>query len=434
MNTFRNQFIYQVFVRNYSKEGTLNKVTEDLGRIKDLGADIVYLMPIQPIGIVGRKGEYGSPYAIRNYTAISEDLGTIEDFKRLIQEAHTKDLKVMLDIVFHHSAPDHHWVSEHPEFYHWKNGKLSNKVGDWSDIADFEYENNPLLIRKLTDVLLYWVSIGVDGFRFDVASMIPHTFYRSAFPEVRKANPNTIFLAESVDFNFVDELRYLNHNCLSDAELYEHFDLLYDYDNQTNFVGYLRGNLPLEELRKSYRLQERIYPMNYVKVRNVENHDNPRIRYYTQNDEKALNWLAYVFFAKGTAFLGFGVETGTDHLALLFEKDPIDWTKTRPEWVELIKKLAHMKKKPIFAQDYGYRIVSHTQDVLHFEYHNEQEHLIGIFNVGGEEGILTVNLPEGIYVNQLTQEPIEVRFATIPLSKQPLIFSIPQDSTQKPNH
>jgi len=426
MNPLRNQLIYQVFVRNYSKEGTLKALRDDLDRIQALGTDILYLMPIQPIGVTGRKGTYGSPYAIKDYTGISEDLGTIEDFKDLIKQTHAKGMKLMLDIVFHHTAPDHHWVFEHPEFYHWKNGKLTNKIGDWSDIADFEYENNPLLIRKLTDVLLYWVSIGVDGFRFDVASMIPHEFYKQAFPEVLKANPNVIFLAESVDFDFVDELRYRGFNCLSDAELYDYFDILYDYDNQINFTGYLRGELPLEELRKSYRLQERLYPVDYVKARNVENHDNPRIQYYTQDLDKSLQWIGYLFFAKGIAFLHFGVETQTDHLAYLFEKDPVDWSKTNPEWVEWIQKLAKLKKDPIFAQNHGYRIISHDKDVLHFEYESDTEKLVGIFNVGMETGILRVKLPEGVYRHCITDEPVEVRYQTVVLSKKPLIFRIPK--------
>lgn len=424
MTHLRNQFIYQVFVRNYSKEGTLNALTKDLDRIQALGADILYLMPIQPIGVKGRKGTYGSPYAIKDYTGISVDLGTLDDFKTLIEKTHERGMKLMLDIVFHHTAPDHSWVKEHPEFYHWKDGKLTNKIGDWSDIADFEYENNPLLIRKLTDILLYWISLGVDGFRFDVASMLPHEFYRQAFPEVLKANPETIFLGESVDHHFVDELRYRNHTCLSDAELYGYFDILYDYDNQVNFIGYLKGDVPLEEFRKFQRFQERSYPIDYIKARNVENHDNPRIRYYTQDFDKTLQWLGYVFFAKGTAFLHFGVETATDHLSYLFEKDPVDWSNMNHELVEWIQKLAKMKKDPIFAQNYGYRIISHSQDVLHYEYENEHERKVGIFNVGNATGVLKVDLPEGVYTHCVTREPVEVRFGTLPLSKRPIIFTI----------
>ena len=205
MNSLRNQMIYQVFVRNYSEEGTFNALRKDLKRIKELGTDILYLMPIHPIGELNRKGTMGSPYAIKDYYGISPDLGTLDDFKLLIKETHELDMKLMIDVVFHHTAPDHVWVKEYPHFYVYKKGKLANKVGDWSDIADFEFVNNPELISKLTDVLLYWTKLGVDGYRFDVASMIPKEFYEVAFPKVNEANPNTIYLAESVDSNFVDD-------------------------------------------------------------------------------------------------------------------------------------------------------------------------------------------------------------------------------------
>lgn len=434
MNTLRNQLIYQVSVRNYSKEGTFTKLTKDLDRIKDLGTDILYLMPVQPIGVKGRKGEYGSPYAIQNYTGISKDLGTLDDFKKLIDTSHKKGLKVMLDIVFHHTSPDNVWVTEHPEFYHYRDGKLSNKVGDWDDIVDFEFNNNPKLIEALTDVLLFWVELGMDGFRFDVASLLPHEFYQHAFKKVREANPNIIMLAESVHFSFLEYMRFHGYTALSDAELYQYFDVLYDYDAHMDFVGYLKNEKPLEDFRQMMRLQERIYPKNYVKARNVENHDNPRIRYYTQSDEKTLQWLGYVFFSKGIAFLHYGFETGTDHLNYLFEKDPVDFKKIKPEWVKMIKHLATLKKDPIFAQDTGYKIVSHKQDVLHFEYHNDKEIRVGIFNVGAQRGMLTVDLPEGTYVDYLAQQNFEIRFGTIPLMDHPLIFSIHKDIIQKSNH
>jgi glycosidase len=426
MNPYRNQFIYQVFVRNYSNEGTFNALTDDLDRIQALGTDILYLLPIHPIGIQGRKGTYGSPYAIRDYTGISEYLGTLDDFKRLVAETHRPGMRLMLDVVYHHTAPDHPWVKEHPEFYHWKDGHLTNKIGDWTDIADFEFENNPLLIEKLTQALEYWVKLGVDGFRFDVAPMIPEAFYKVAFPRIKALNPNLTLLAESVDPWFLSFLRYNGYTCLSDGEVFRYFDLEYDYDNQEKFLGYLKGESSLEELRNRYRLQEIIYPVNYVKARNVENHDNARIRFYTQSYDKTLNWLGYVFFAKGIAFLHFGVETGTDHLSYLFEKDPVDWTKLDPNLVKWIQGLATMKKDPIFAQNDHYGIHSHKKDVLHFDYENDREIRVGIFNVGDETGVINVKYPEGKYVHCITGAPVEVRHGVVSLSKEPIIFSIPK--------
>ena len=428
MNSLRNQMIYQVFVRNYSEEGTFNALRKDLKRIKELGTDILYLMPIHPIGELNRKGTMGSPYAIKDYYGISPDLGTLDDFKLLIKETHELDMKLMIDVVFHHTAPDHVWVKEYPHFYVYKKGKLANKVGDWSDIADFEFVNNPELINKLTDVLLYWTKLGVDGYRFDVASMIPKEFYEVAFPKVNEANPNTIYLAESVDSNFVDYLRYHNHTCLSDAELYQYFDILYDYDNQVNFIGYLHKEKSFSDYIEAHRRQERIYPVDYVKARNVENHDNPRIQAYTQDKLKTINWLAYVFMAKGIAFLHFGVETFTDHMDYLFEKDPVDFSKIDKDVVYWIKSLSKLKKRAIMAQNYGYKLINHPVEILHFEYENEHERFIAICNVSQAKGMIRLDLPEGEYHDFLTNNLIDVRYGQVKLSEYPMFISIKKES------
>jgi len=254
--------------------------------------------------------------------------------------------------------------------------------------------------------------------------MIPKEFYEYAFPRVNKVNPDTVYLAESVDSNFVDYLRYHNHTCLSDAELYQYFDILYDYDNQVNFIGYLRHEKTFTDYIEAHRRQERIYPVNYVKARNVENHDNPRIHAYTQDKFKTINWLAYVFMSKGIAFLHFGVETLSDHMSYLFEKDPVDFSKIDQELVDWIKSLSTLKKHKIFAQNYGYKLVNHPVDVLHFEYENEEERLIAICNISHSKGMITIDLPEGEYHDVITNELIDIRFGQVKLSNYPMILSI----------
>ncbi len=425
--SYRNQFIYQVFVRNYSRQGTFAALQSDLGRIKDLGADILYLMPVQPIGIKARKGTYGSPYAIRDYRGISDDLGTVEDFKRLIDETHRQGMKIILDIVFHHTSRDHAWVSEHPEFYYFDDkGNLKNKVGDWSDIADLNFDV-PLLRQYLVDTLLYWLDLGLDGFRFDVPSLIPLDFLLEAKAAMQAKKPDVFLLGESVDLSFVDNLRYHGYTCLSDGECFQVFDALYDYDIRDAFSGYLKKTTDLETYRQALRQQERIYPADYVKARNVENHDNQRIRFLTQDGKKSIQWIAYCFMAKGIAFLQYGIETNTDHLPDLFEKDPIDWSLADRETINWIRGLSKLKKDPIFAQNAGYKIVSHPQDVLHFEYTDARQTLIAILNVGNASGILAVDLPEGVYPHAITGKNIEIRQGMIALSDRPMIFFVKKE-------
>ncbi|TFG82036.1 MAG: alpha-amylase [Erysipelotrichales bacterium] len=425
--SYRNQMIYQVFVRNYSGEGTFKALQADLERIRALGTDILYLMPIQPIGVKARKGTFGSPYAIKDYTGISPDLGTLNDFIDLIKATHSKGMKIILDIVFHHTARDHHWVKEHPGFYFFdEKGELKNKVGDWWDIADLNFDV-PQVHFELVKVLLYWMDLGLDGFRFDVPSLLPLDFLLEAKQAMRNKNPEIFLLGESVDSNYVDYLRYHGFGCLSDSECFQVFDALYEYDTRIQFNGYFEKKNNLEAFRNALRMQERIYPVDYVKARNVENHDNQRIRFYTGDHAKSIQWIAYCFISKGIAFLQYGIETGTDHLPNLFEKDPVDWSRLDDELIYWIQGLAKMKKNPIFAQNKGYKIVSHEEDVLHFEYENDDNIFVGILNVGNETGILSVDHPDGVYTHLITGKKIEIVHGSIALMDRPICFMLPKE-------
>lgn len=141
----RNMVIYSIFVRQYSEEGTFEAVRKDLKRIRSLGTDIIWLMPIHPIGEKNRKGSLGSPYAIRDYRAVNPDLGTMDDFKNLVADIHALGMKCIIDVVYNHTSPDSVLASEHPEwFYHKSDGSFGNRIGDWTDIIDLDYTKLPL--------------------------------------------------------------------------------------------------------------------------------------------------------------------------------------------------------------------------------------------------------------------------------------------------
>ena len=142
--------MYQVFVRNFSEEGTFAQVQARLDDIKALGTDIVWLMPVHPIGKAQRKGTLGSPYAISDYRAINPEFGTLDDFKSLVAAIHDRDMKCIIDVVYNHTAPDSVLRNEHPEwFFHKPDGSFGNRVGDWSDIIDLDYSNKELWDTRL---------------------------------------------------------------------------------------------------------------------------------------------------------------------------------------------------------------------------------------------------------------------------------------------
>ena len=369
----RNQMIYSVFGRNYSPEGTFERVRQDLARIKNLGTDILWLMPIHPIGEKNRKGTLGSPYAISDYRAVNPEYGTIDDLKALVDDAHALGMKVIIDVVYNHTSPDSRLAAEHPEwFFHRADGSFGNKVGDWWDVIDLDYSNEALWDYQI-ETLVMWAQI-VDGFRCDVAPIIPVAFWQRAREAVKQVNPEAIWLAESVESGFVRFLRTRKIPVASDAELYSAFDMEYEYDIYDEFYGFLKGEMSLAEYCGAVNRQEFIYPDNYVKARYLENHDRPRIRSFIHDEKTLKNWTALQFFHKGIVLFYAGQEAGCSHQPSLFDRDTVDWNA--PEKIDLeayVRKLSEIKHRPLFA-DSTYYMTAVTENIA-AAVHTENEWL-----------------------------------------------------------
>lgn len=218
--SLRNKVIYSVYVRNHTNDGTFNAVAEDLDRIKSLGTDIIWFMPIHPIGVKNKKGSLGCPYANKDYRTTNPEYGTMDDFKSLVEKIHAKGMKCIIDVVYNHTSPDSNLSVEHPEFFYRKpDGNFGNKVGDWSDIIDLDYSNKELWQYQI-DSLVMWAKI-VDGFRCDVASFVPVEFWKQAREAVAKVNPDCIWLAESVHSSFNVFSRKSGIYTASDYELFD---------------------------------------------------------------------------------------------------------------------------------------------------------------------------------------------------------------------
>ena len=192
--SLRSQVIYSVFVRNHTPEGTFRAVIPDLPRIRALGTDIVWLLPIHPIGEKARKGTLGSPYANRDYRSVNPEYGTREDFLALADAVHAQGMKLMIDVVYNHTSPDSVLWETHPEFFYKKpDGQPGNHVGDWTDIIDLDY-SVPALWDYQIETLKSWARI-VDGFRCDVASFVPVEFWLRARREIAAFKPDFLWLA-----------------------------------------------------------------------------------------------------------------------------------------------------------------------------------------------------------------------------------------------
>ena len=409
-------------MRNHTTEGTFEGVRRDLPRIRGLGVDVIWLLPIHPIGEKARKGVLGSPYAIRDYRAVNPEYGTLDDFRRMVDEAHRLGMRCVIDVVYNHTSPDSVLAAEHPEwFYHKEDGSFGNRVGDWSDIIDLDYTDRGLWAYQI-ETLKYWASM-VDGFRCDVAPLVPLGFWREARAAVESVRPGCLWLAETVDPDFISALRAEGFGCLSDCQTYEAFDICYDYDIYPVFRDYLDGAVPLARYAEAVNRQEVTYPANYSKLRFLENHDQARAAFLVPDGPSLLNWTAFSFFQKGTGFIYAGQEAGCAHLPNLFYKDPVDWTG--PDRSEQFRRLCALKKHPLMA-DSAYTVQALPGDVLYAVHRKGGRRLAGVFSVRGGKALVRVDVPDGWYENLFDGGRVEVKDARVSCRGVPVIIETAQ--------
>nr|WP_325182569.1 alpha-amylase family glycosyl hydrolase [uncultured Oscillibacter sp.] len=417
--TLRNQVLYSVYVRNHTAEGTFEALRRDLGRVKALGADIIWLLPIHPIGAGARKGTLGSPYAISDYRAVNPELGTLEDFRRLVEDIHGLGMKCIIDVVYNHTSPDSWLMRNHPDwFYRGPEGRPGNRFGDWTDVVDLDYAK-PALWDYQIETLKYWASM-VDGFRCDVAPVVPLAFWLRAREEVEAVRPGCLWLAESVEPDFVAGGRADGHAILSDSEIYQAFDISYEYDVFQCFQDYLEGKGSLRAYAEALNRQEYTYPENYVKLRFLENHDRLRAAFLIPDGKSLANWTAFLYFQKGMTLLYGGQERSCVHLPSLFDKDSVDWT-SGPDRGEELRRLSRMKKHPLLA-DGAYHVRALAGDILQAVHWAGGRQLTGVFSVRGTRAPVAVDAPDGRYPNLAGEGEIEVKFGRVRCQGDPIVF------------
>lgn len=404
--SLRNKVIYSVYVRNHTNDGTFNAVAEDLDRIKSLGTDIIWFMPIHPIGVKNKKGSLGCPYANKDYRTTNPEYGTMDDFKSLVEKIHAKGMKCIIDVVYNHTSPDSNLSVEHPEFFYRKpDGNFGNKVGDWSDIIDLDYSNKELWQYQI-DSLVMWAKI-VDGFRCDVASFVPVEFWKQAREAVAKVNPDCIWLAESVHSSFNVFSRKSGIYAASDYELFDAFDMEYDYDIREVFDKYLKGETTLSNYMDMFNYQEAICPQNYDKMRCLENHDQPRICHYVKNRSDLENYTAFLYFLKGSTLIYAGQEFGCDETPSLFDKDVFP-RNTGIDLSKLLAKLDTIKKSVLDDDDYFKADADDENDIAILERDNNKSKKVGIFSLKSKSADVKVDLPDGDYKNEISGETVTV--------------------------
>ncbi len=330
--------IYEVFARAY---GGFRKVEEDLPRIKSMGVNTVWFMPIHPTGTLNRKGTLGSPYAIKDYRAIDGKLGSEQDFKHLVKSAHEIGMKVIMDVVFNHMAVDNVLIADHPEWFLHDEKGPTRKVADWVDVVDFDFSNYDL-VKYLIETLKYWVKeYDVDGFRCDVAGLIPITFWNRARAELSDLK-KLLWISES-----------------KEPHMYQAFDLTYDYDSYDILRAHFEGRAKLSDYANHFEYQKQAFDGN-VKLRFLENHDQERIASRVVH-EKLKAWTTFLTVQRGALLFYNGQEFALEEKPDIFNEYELNFSNGDGHFYEFFSFLLNLRARmPVMR--YGEMYVLRNDD------------------------------------------------------------------------
>ncbi len=325
----RSGVLYQIFPRAFSREGTFRAIQDKLKHIKKLGVNIIWLMPIYLIGKKGRKGKLGSPYSVRDLLQINPDYGTEVDFASLIKSIHEQGMKIILDIVPNHGSNDHVMMVEHPYWFSLNvEGEFSRKDLEWSDVTDYNY-NDPGLHEYILDALLYWIrEFDIDGYRCDVAGMVPYDFWQEALAKLRAIKNDIYLLAEWEDpeilmAGFHSDYGWTEYHCLQDIR---------------------KGKKKNSTITELIHQRDGKYPKNALPMRFLENHDEERS--LSQFGPEAIEAYATLLFTlPGIPLIYAGQEMGEVKKPSLFEKSELDWDLANGNLFRMYRALIQLRKK-----------------------------------------------------------------------------------------
>ena len=386
----KDAVIYQINTRQYSEAGTFKAVEADLARIKSLGVDILWFMPIHPIGEAKRKGSMGSPYAVKDFQAVNPDLGTLEDFKSLVDAAHAMDMKVIIDWVANHTAWDNFLITEHPEYYtRNENGEMQHPPEtDWYDVADLDYSQDGLR-DYMAESLLYWVrDVGIDGYRCDVAGMVPTDFWNSVRPKLDAIKP-VFMLAE-----------------WQEPELHEKaFDASYAWRWKEIMQDIVKGKADATDMAGYYTDYQAQWPQGAMRMTYTENHDQNTWDGSTSEiyGDAFEATLALSFIGDGIPLIYNGQEAGNQKRLAFFEKDLINWGD-HPDSA-LIKRLIDLKENNsvLWNGAWGEPLevleTSQMKEVFSFIRQDSKSAIMGVFNLSDKtlEVSFSDAIQQGVY-------------------------------------
>ena len=319
--------LYEVNVRQFTEEGTFKAFEKHLDRLKDMGINTLWFMPIHPISETERKGTLGSYYAVDDYTAVNPEFGTMEDFQHLVDKAHKMGFKVIIDWVANHTGWDHEWITAHPEWYDRdENGEIIYSY-DWSDIAELNYDSYEMR-AEMIKAMQFWIEdVGIDGFRCDHAVGVPASFWNAAVYKLKSVNSEIMMLAEITAAQSLT--KYAFDSCYNDPL----------YGQALSVKGGVATSTIEQGVKLSSHYVEGSFPMNYLDNHDKNSYEESIVGRFGDTYEPL---LALTFVSPGYPLIYTGNEQAYDHEIEFFEKDTVKWEE-EPKYAEVIKELSALK-------------------------------------------------------------------------------------------
>lgn len=362
--------IYQVNLRAFTEEGTIAAAAGRLDDIKALGANVVYLMPIYPVGIERSAGGLGSPYAVRDYKAVSSEFGTLEDLQSFVEEAHSRDMAVVLDWVANHTAWDNVWVTEHPEYYETdENGNMiAPPDTGWQDVVQLDYDNQNLQ-DAMIDAMSYWVyNANIDGFRCDAADYVPEGFWTKAVSTIdRIKDQEMLMMAEG------GEQRHLRSG----------FDYIFGF-NFFQTLEEIHNGEPASTIQGAQAQEyQTVYDADKRVVRYTTNHD-VNLSDGTPQElfggiDGSISAFVVAAYMKSVPMIYNGQEIGYDQRLEFFTKTPIDWSQEKEGVFQEYQRIIDFRKSSSAIQEGAYAGYS-SDNVVAFTMKSEEETVLVLSN------------------------------------------------------
>ena len=378
--------IYEVNVRQYTPEGTFNAFSKNLDRLKAMGVQTLWFMPINPISKVDRKGTLGSYYSVSDYTAINPEFGDMADWKKLVKAIHARGMKVIIDWVPNHTGADNRWLTEHPDFFEKDSSGKAAVPFDWTDTRQLDYKN-PVMQDSMIASMKYWITnTDIDGFRCDVAWHIPGSFWSNCISQLKKMK-NIFMLAEG------DE-PYLNKSG---------FDATYPWDMFHKMVQIAKGEAPAFALDSVKNKNDTAFPKNALRLYFTSNHDENS---WNKADYETMPGASHAPFAvftqtmvRGVPLIYGGQEEPVLRAIQFFEKDPMTFKKfARASFYKTL--LTLRKRNKALEPDASFKKISVGDDnaVYAFVRAKAGKKIFVILNLSGKEQKINVK-DKGLYGN-----------------------------------